>query len=43
MYSQNAFDPILTGFSIPIKIIQLLIFSNNRFLKQQYVHLNYQN
>jgi hypothetical protein len=24
---------LLTGFSIPIKVVQLLIFSNNMFLK----------
>ncbi len=26
---------LLTGFSIPIKVVQLLIFSSNGFLKQQ--------
>jgi hypothetical protein len=26
---------LLMGFSIPIKIVQLLIFSSNKFLKQQ--------
>jgi hypothetical protein len=26
---------LLAGFSIPIKVVQLLIFSSNEFLKQQ--------
>jgi hypothetical protein len=26
---------LLMGFSIPIKVVQLLIFSSNKFLKQQ--------